>query len=75
MVLVQSFNGAGDVWTPTFINFGCFWLFELPFAWLLAHGAGHGPAGVFVAIALAESSLAIVSAVAFRRGRWKTKKV
>ncbi|MGH7587707.1 MAG: MATE family efflux transporter [Gemmatimonadota bacterium] len=75
MVLVQSFNGAGDAWTPTFINFGCFWLFELPFAWFLAHGVGHGPAGVFVAIALAESSLAIVSAVAFRRGTWKTKKV
>ncbi len=75
MVLVQSFNGAGDTWTPTFINFACFWMFELPFAWLLAHGVGQGPAGVFVAIALAESSLAVVSAVVFRRGRWKTKKV
>ena len=75
MVLAQSFNGAGDTWTPTFINFFCFWLFELPFAWFLAHGVGHGPAGVFVAIALAESSLAIVSALVFRRGRWKTKKV
>jgi putative MATE family efflux protein len=75
MVLVQSFNGAGDVWTPTFINLGCFWLFELPFAWVLAHGFGHGPAGVFVAIALAESSLAVVSAVVFRRGKWKAKQV
>jgi Na+-driven multidrug efflux pump len=75
MVLAQSFNGAGDTWTPTFINFFCFWLFELPFAWFLAHGAGHGPTGVFVAIALAESSLAVVSALIFRRGKWKTKKV
>jgi putative MATE family efflux protein len=75
MVLVQSFNGAGDVWTPTYINLGCFWLFELPFAWVLAHGFGHGPAGVFVAIALAESSLAVVSAVVFRRGKWKAKQV
>ncbi|MGH2603083.1 MAG: MATE family efflux transporter, partial [Dehalococcoidia bacterium] len=75
MVLVQAFNGAGDVWTPTFINLGCFWLFELPLAWLLAHGVGHGPAGVFAAIALAESSLAVVSALVFRWGRWKAKKV
>lgn len=74
MVLVQSFNGAGDPWTPTLINFGCFWLFELPFAWWLSN-AGQGPAGVFLAIALAESSLALVSAAVFRRGKWKAKKV
>lgn len=75
MVYVQAFNGAGDPWTPTWVNLCCFWLFELPLAWVLAHGLGHGPLGVFVAIALAESSLAVVSALLFRRGRWKTKKV
>ena len=75
MVLVQSFNGAGDTWTPTFINFGCFWMFELPLAWSLAHAAGQGPVGIFLAIAIAESSLAVVSAVVFRRGKWKTKRV
>ena len=75
MVLVQSFNGAGDPWTPTLVNLGCFWILELPLAWLLSHGLGHGPVGVFVAIALAESSLAVVSALVFRRGRWKTKQV
>ena len=75
MVFVQAFNGAGDPWTPTFINLFCFWLFELPLAWFLAHSAGQGPTGVFVAIALAESSLAVVSAMIFRRGRWKAKRV
>lgn len=71
MVLTQSFNGAGDTWTPTLINLGCFWLGELPMAWLLAIRFGVGPRGVFIAIAVAFSVLAVVSALIFRRGRWK----
>lgn len=73
MVLTQSFNGAGDTWTPTVINLFCFWLFELPVAYLLAYPLGWGPTGVFVAMTVAFSSLAVVSAVVFRRGRWKTR--
>ncbi len=75
MVLTQSFNGAGDTWTPTIINLGCFWLLELPLAYALAHPLGIGPRGVFIAMTVAFSSLAVVSAVVFRRGRWKTRKV
>ena len=75
MVLTQSFNGAGDTWTPTVINLFCFWLFELPVAYLLAHTLGFGPIGVFIAMTVAFSSLAVVSAVVFRQGRWKTRQV
>lgn len=71
MVLSNALNGAGDTWTPTLINIGLFWLLEIPLAWLLAHPWGMGPTGVFVAIALAFSLLAVVSAAVFRRGRWK----
>jgi len=75
MVLEQSFNGAGDVWTPTYINIFCFWLFELPAAAILAYGLGWGPTGVFVAMTVSFSMLAVVSGVLFRRGRWKEKVV
>jgi Na+-driven multidrug efflux pump len=75
MVLTQSFNGAGDTWTPTWLNLFCFWVFELPFAWGLAHTAGLGPSGVFWAIMAAFSLLALASAWVFRRGRWKTRVV
>ena len=75
MVLTQSFNGAGDTWTPTLINLFVFWLWEIPLAWWLAVHAGLGPRGVFIALTVAYSTLAVVSAVLFRRGTWKTKSV
>jgi putative MATE family efflux protein len=75
MVITQSFNGAGDTWTPTMINLVVFWLFEIPLAWWLSVHAGLGPSGVFIALTSAYSALAVVSAILFRRGAWKTKKV
>jgi putative MATE family efflux protein len=75
MVMTQAFNGAGDTWTPTRINFFIFWLWEIPLAYWLSRRAGMGPRGVFVAIAIAFSALAVVSVTIFRRGKWKEKKV
>jgi putative MATE family efflux protein len=75
MVLTQSFNGAGDTRTPTYVNLFVFWLFEIPLAWLLAHALGFGPQGVFAAATAAFCTLAVVSAVLFRRGGWKLRRV
>jgi putative MATE family efflux protein len=75
MVLTQSFNGAGDTWTPTWLNLACFWVFELPFAWALAHVLGLGPSGVFWAIMASFSLLALASAWVFKGGRWKMRVV
>jgi putative MATE family efflux protein len=75
LVLTQAFNGAGDTWTPTWINLGCFWLWQIPLAWLLAIHLEMGPQGVFIAMTVAFSTLAIVSGVIFRRGWWKQSKV
>jgi putative MATE family efflux protein len=75
MVLGQSFNGAGDTWTPTIINLFVFWLWEIPLAYVLSVKAGMGPRGVFVAMMVAFSTLAIVSGLVFRLGRWKKKAI
>jgi putative MATE family efflux protein len=71
MVLTQAFNGAGDTWTPTVINLFVFWLWEIPLAWWLSSRAGFGARGVFMALTIAYSTLAVVSAILFRRGKWK----
>jgi putative MATE family efflux protein len=73
MVLHQSFNGAGDTWTPTWLNIAFFWMLEIPLAWILSRPLG--PLGVYLSIPIAEVSLTIASAVMFRRGRWKLQKV
>ena len=75
MVLGQSFNGAGDTWTPTIINLFVFWLWEIPLAYVLSVMLGLGPRGVFISITIAFSTLAVVSGAVFRQGRWKRKVV
>jgi Na+-driven multidrug efflux pump len=75
MVMVQAFNGAGDTLTPTLINLGCYWLFQIPAAYALAvqwKMQGHG---VFWAILAAETAMAAVAIVLFRRGKWKLKTI
>lgn len=75
MVLEQSFNGAGDTWTPTWINLWIYWVLQIPLAWLLATRLGFEAGGVFIAVSIAYSALAIVSAILFKRGSWKTMNV
>jgi putative MATE family efflux protein len=75
MVLEQSFNGAGDTRTPSWINFWVFWALQIPLAWYLAMHTAMQERGVFVAVSVAYSALAVVSAVLFRMGRWKEKHV
>ena len=68
-------RGAGDTWTPTIINLFVFWLWEIPLAYVLGVVLGMGPRGVFVAMTVAFSTLAVVSAAVFRRGHWKRRVV
>jgi putative MATE family efflux protein len=75
MVLTQSFNGAGDTVTPTWINLGVFWVFQIPLAWFLTQHTGAGPSGLFYCVLSADMLLVIVSALLFRRGTWKQQTV
>ncbi len=75
MVMEASFNGAGDTVTPTWLNFLVFWMFEIPLAYVLAYHFNMGPNGVFWAITIAFSVLAVASALLFKRGKWKLVKV
>jgi len=75
MVVTQAFNGAGDTRTPTLFNLACFWLIQIPLAYLLAIEFNFGPEGVFIAIIISESILALRAICIFRRGKWKSKKI
>ena len=75
MVFVQSFNGAGDTRTPTYINFLCYWCLQIPLAWTLAIFLHGGNRGVFTAIPTAEAAMTLASFFLFRRGAWKHKKL
>ncbi len=44
--IIQSFNGAGDTMTPTWINVFCFWLVQVTLAYSLAMLLELGSAGL-----------------------------
>ncbi|WP_406684040.1 MATE family efflux transporter [Seonamhaeicola sp. MEBiC1930] len=75
MITLNAFNGAGDTKTPTYINLICFWLLQLPIAYLLAMTLELGPSGVFWAVALGEVVMTIIAVFWFRKGYWKMVKV
>jgi Na+-driven multidrug efflux pump len=75
MCLEGAFNGAGDTWTPARLNLYCLWLGQIPMAWLLAKPLGLGPTGVFIAVPISFSMLAIWGGILFKQGKWKLQRV
>jgi len=75
MVMLQAFNGAGDTFTPTIVNFFGFWVLELPLAWALAVPLQLHAEGAFLAIVIAECSMAAAGIILFRQGRWKKRQI
>lgn len=75
MVVNQAFNGAGDTVTPTLIALFGFWFFQIPLAYVLAITLDFKTTGVYAAIAIAESAMAIAGILIFRKGKWKAVKI
>ncbi len=75
MVMTQALNGAGDTKTPTIINFVCFWMFQIPLAYILVKVLGLSTTGVFIAIPVAETLIALIAWYTFKKGKWKEVKV
>ena len=75
MVISQSFNGAGDTFTPLMINLVCFWVLQIPLAYYLSVYTDLEATGTLATIAICHSIHAVISVVIFRNGKWKTVKV
>ncbi len=75
MVMTQALNGAGDTKTPTVINFICFWLLQIPLAYIFAEGLDMKATGAFIAVPLAEVFIALISWYYFKKGKWKEVKL
>jgi putative MATE family efflux protein len=75
MVMMQAFNGAGDMRTPTVVFLFGYWLLQIPLAYVLAVPGGLQSKGAFLSILIAESAIAAVSALLFRRGKWKEQRI
>lgn len=73
LIPVQAFNGAGDTFTPTLLNFVCFWLVEIPLSYFFAINLGYEVKGVIWAVVAAEVLLSVIALLLFRRGKWKSK--
>lgn len=75
IVMINSFNGAGDTLTPMKVCIIAFWLIEIPLAWILSMPLEIGQMGVYYSIVIAETCFTIIAVTLFRRGKWKEIKV
>jgi putative MATE family efflux protein len=71
MVMSQAINGSGDTKTPTVLNIIGFWVLQIPIAYILAVKLDWKQTGVFWAVVISESILAILAILYFKTGRWK----
>lgn len=75
MVMFGALQGAGDTVSPMWISIFTMWGLRVPLAYVLALSAGFGSLGAWWAISFTQAIQGVFALIAFRRGKWKTKKV
>ncbi len=59
----------------TIINIFIYWVLQIPLAYFMAKYLKMGPSGVYIAIGISETLLAVVGIIIFKKGKWKLVKV
>jgi len=75
VVLSGALRGGGDTQFPMWVSFFAGWFFLLPLAYWLAIVLGWGPAAAWAAMAGNYTVSALLVALRFRGGRWRTMQV
>ncbi|MFH1783644.1 MAG: MATE family efflux transporter [bacterium] len=75
LVLSRALMGAGDTVSPVFLNLFALWGLQVPLAIMIPRITGAGVTGVFWAIVIASVINGITTAVWFKIGRWKHKRI
>jgi putative MATE family efflux protein len=69
-VFQQSYNTAGDTWTPLVVTVGAAWLVEIPLSWFLLNHTGVGPTGLAFAATIGMAVRLACYVPYYFWGRW-----
>lgn len=75
VILMGAMQGAGETRGPLWITVFSLWGLRVPLAWMLAVGLVMGSSGAWVAMSATQAVQGLLSAIVFRRGRWKSQEV
>ena len=70
MTANNALNGSGDIRTPTWNNIFCFWMVQIPLAYILSKIIGWEGTGVAIAIACTDCLFFLCGCLILRRCDW-----
>ena len=72
-VITGAFQGGGDTKPIMVLNITRLWGIRVPFAYLLSYILSFGPKGIWMAMFLSNSVIALIGFYLLSRGRWMEK--
>ncbi len=73
LVILGSFQGSGHTMPVMVLNMSRLWVLRVPAAYLLAYTAGMGAMGIWWAMFISNTVIAVSGWLWFRTGSWKRK--